>query len=50
MQDIFWNQTLKNEAIRIAKKNNEEFDENDKKNQLIIELMMEDLNDKYRYE
>ena len=49
MKDFFYQQYLQNEAIRIAKKDDEKFDEmSEKDKQLMIELMMEDLEDKYR--
>lgn len=49
MSDVFWNQYLHKEAERIARKNDEDFDKQSAKTKrIVIEMMMEDLNDKYR--
>ena len=51
MKDIFWNNYLYKDAIRILKKNNVDLDkmsEEEKSN--LIEMVMEDLDDKYSEE
>lgn len=48
MKDFFYQWYLEKDAIRIAKKNNENFDENSKEGRAVIEMMIEDLEDKYR--
>lgn len=47
--DFFWNYFLYKDAIRVLEKNNVKLDEmdNKQKNEL-IEMVMEDLDDKYR--
>ena len=48
MQDIFWNQYLYNDAVRILKKNNFDLDNMSKEEKReLIEMVMEDLDDKY---
>ena len=48
-QDFFWNRFLYNDAIRILKKNNYDIDNMSKdERETLIEMVMEDLNDKYR--
>lgn len=48
-QDFFWNRFLYNDAIRILKKNNVNLDDMSKEDrQNLIEMVMEDLDDKYR--
>jgi len=50
-QDFFWNRFLYNDAIRILKKNNYDIDNMSKdERENLIEMVMEDLNDKYREE
>ncbi|MBR3229775.1 MAG: hypothetical protein IKF91_03000 [Bacilli bacterium] len=48
-QDFFWNRFLYNDAIRILKKNNVNLNNMSKEDrQNLIEMVMEDLDDKYR--
>lgn len=48
-QDFFWNRFLYNDAVRVLEKNNMNFDNMSKEEkQNLIEMVMEDLDDKYR--
>lgn len=48
MQDIFWNQYLYKDTVRILKKNNFDLDNMSKEEKReLIEMVMEDLDDKY---
>ena len=47
--DIFWNSFLYKDAIRVLEKNGTDLDKMDKaKRQELIEMVMEDLDDKYK--
>ena len=47
--DIFWNNFLYKDAIRVLEKNGTNFDKMDEtKKRELIEMVMEDLDDKYR--
>ena len=49
MNDFFWEKFLQDDAIRILKKNNVDLDNmTPKERRELIEMVMEDLNDKYR--
>ena len=51
MKDMFWNAFLYKDAIRILEKNNVNIDNMSAKNrEELIEMVMEDLDDKYREE
>ena len=51
MKDIFWNAFLHKDAIRILEKNNVDINNMSTKNrEELIEMVMEDLDDKYREE
>ena len=51
MEDILWKGFLRRDAIRIARKNNDKFDElPEEKKEAVIEMLIEDLNDKYTEE
>lgn len=51
MEDMFWNLFLYKDAIRILKKNNVDIDNISVKDRKeLIEMVMEDLDDKYREE
>lgn len=46
---LFWKSFLYRDAVRIAKKNNPNWDEESEEvKQQVIEMLMEDLDDKYR--
>ena len=49
MNDFFWEKFLYDDAIRLLKKNNVDLDNmTAKEKRELIEMVMEDLNDKYR--
>ena len=49
MNDFFWEKFLYDDAIRLLKKNNVDLDKmTPKERRELIEMVMEDLNDKYR--
>lgn len=49
MNDFFWEKFLYDDAIRLLKKNNVDLDKmKPKEKRELIEMVMEDLNDKYR--
>ena len=49
MNDLFWEKFLYNDAIRLLKKNDVDLDKmTPEERRELIEMVMEDLNDKYR--
>ena len=51
MEDLFWGSFLRKDAERIAKKNDEDFDKQSAETKRIIfEMLLEDLDYKYRFE